>query len=184
MSSTPSADVSCRVAWADDAAAMANVQVAAWRTSYVDLLPGDLLDSLAVDEVAAGWHEALRRPDDARKRVLVALEHNTVRGFAVTGPAADPDLDPIAVGEIADITVDPEHRGHGHGSRLLQAGIDTLSADRFGRAVIWVNATDDDLRRFLTESGFGPDGAHRELDLRGDGQVRIKQVRLHTEIPG
>ena len=39
-----------------------------------------------------------RHVDNARNRVLVALERNTVRGFAVTGPASDPDLDPVAVG--------------------------------------------------------------------------------------
>ena len=35
------ADVSCRIAWADDADAIAGVQVRAWRTSYDGLLPAD-----------------------------------------------------------------------------------------------------------------------------------------------
>ena len=42
----PSADVSARVAWADDAPAIAAVQVRAWRTSYADLLPAEVLDGL------------------------------------------------------------------------------------------------------------------------------------------
>ena len=48
--------------------------------------------------------------------------------------------------------------------------------------MIWVNAGDDDLRGFLAEAGWAPDGAHRELDLRGDGEVTVKQIRLHTAI--
>jgi ribosomal protein S18 acetylase RimI-like enzyme len=180
--SSPQADVSCRVAWADDAEAIAGVQVRAWRTSYDGLLPADLLASLDRDAIAAGWRTSLVQPAVARERVLVALERNTVTGFAFTSPATDPDADPSTEGEIADLTVDPERRRQGHASRLMQACVDTLVADGFGTAVTWVNTGDDDLRGFLVEAGWAPDGAHRELDLRGDGEVTVKQVRLHTAI--
>jgi GNAT superfamily N-acetyltransferase len=179
---TPSADVSVRVAWADDAEAVAAVQVRAWRRSYESLLPADVLEAFDAEQFAAAWQASLAKPKDARNRVLVALERNTVRGFAVTTPSPDPDSDPIVDGEVAELTVDPDHVRHGHGSRLLQACVDTLRADHFHRAVTWVNSTDDDLRKFLTEAGWAPDGAHRELDLRGDGMVLVKQVRLHTDL--
>lgn len=178
----PSADVSVRVAWADDAEAVAAVQVRAWRSEYADLLPADLLDTLDPTALAATWREALSRPKDARNRVLVALERNAVRGFAVTSPSDDPDADPVADGEVAELTVDPDHTRHGHGSRLLQAAVDTLRADRFRRAVLWLNSTDDARRAFLTGAGWAADGAHRELDLHGDGAVRVKQARLHTDV--
>ena len=64
----------------------------------------------------------------------------------------------------------------------MQACVDTLVADGFTTSVIWVNVGDDDLRGFLAEAGWAPDGAHRELDLRGDGEVTVKQIRLHTAI--
>jgi ribosomal protein S18 acetylase RimI-like enzyme len=176
------ADVSCRVAWADDAPAIAAVQVRAWRASYADLLPAALLESLDADEIAAGWRDAFGRPPDARNRVLVALERNLVTGFAVTGPAADPDCDPVVDGEVSDLTVDPHKRHAGHGSRLMQAAVDTLKADRFTRAVTWLAAADDETRAFQTAAGWAPDGAHRTLDLTGDGSVQVKQVRLHTDL--
>ncbi len=118
----------------------------------------------------------LGRPADARVRVLVALERNRVVGFAITSPASDPDADPVSDGELMELTVDPDDRGHGHGSRLLQAAVDTLAADRFERAVCWTVTSDDDVRRFLTEAGWAADGAHRELDLDGTGTVTAKQV--------
>ena len=59
---------------------------------------------------------------------------------------------------------------------------DTLGADRFTRAVTWILATDDELRRFLTDAGWAPDGAHRELDLDGTGSTTVRQVRLHTAL--
>jgi ribosomal protein S18 acetylase RimI-like enzyme len=177
-----SADVSARVAWADDAPAIAAVQVRAWRASYAGLLPAEVLEALDPDQLALGWTDSLNRPADARLRVLVALERSLVTGFVVTGPATDPDCDPVATGEMTDLTVDPHLRGQGHGSRLLQAAADTLVADRFTHAVTWLPAADDDQRAFLASAGWGPDGAHRTLDLTGDGSTTLKQVRLHTAL--
>ena len=80
------------------------------------------------------------------------------------------------------LVVEPSRRGAGHGSRLLHACADTLRADRFRRATTWLASTDDRARAFLADAGWAPDGAHRELDLHGDGSVRVKQVRLHTDL--
>lgn len=179
--SSPTADVSVRVAWADDAPAIAELQLRTWRATYADLVPAEALPT-DVDAAAASWRAALGRPSDARNRVLVALERNRVVGFAITSPASDPDCDPIADGELAELTVDPDERGKGHGSRLLQAAVETMQADRFTRAVLWAIASDDPLRAFLTGAGWAADGAHRELDLDGEGAVLVKQVRLHTGI--
>lgn len=177
-----SADVSCRVAWSDDAPAIAAVQVRAWRASYAQVLPSEVLAALDPEAIAETWRASLSHPADARNRVLIALERNLVTGFGITGPATDPDRDPIADGEITDLTVDPHKRHAGHGSRLMQACVDTLKADRFTRAVTWLGAADDSTRAFMAAAGWGPDGAHRTLDLTGDGTVTVKQVRLHTDL--
>ena len=119
---------------------------------------------LRTADFAQLWRDALARPADARHRVLVALERNRVVGFAITTPATDPDCDPVTDGELMELTVDAGERGKGHGSRLLQAAVDTMVADRFTRAVTWLVADDDALRAFLTDAGWAPDTAHRELD--------------------
>lgn len=181
-SSSPAADVSVRVAWADDAPGIAAVQVDAWRAEYADQLPREVLESFDPEQFADAWRAALTRPADARNRALVALERNAVRGFAVTSPCPDRDADPVADGELTELVVHPDHRRAGHGSRLLHAVVDTLRADRFVRATMWLGATDDVRRVFLEGTGWAPDGAHRELDLHGDGSVRVKQVRLHTDL--
>ena len=179
--SSPTADVSVRIAWADDAPAVAAVQARAWGSTYAGVLPPDAL-VLDPEATATAWADAMRRPGDARNRLLVALERNRVVGYAVVSPAGDPDCDPVADAELQELVVDPDERGKGHGSRLLQAVADTLSADRFTRAVTWAMATDDQLRKFLTDAGWGPDSAHRELDLDGTGATTVKQVRLHTAL--
>jgi ribosomal protein S18 acetylase RimI-like enzyme len=171
-------DVSVRIAWADDAPAIAEVQLRTWRETYAGVVPPEALPD-DVAGAAAAWHASLSKPRDARNRVLVALERNTVVGFAITSPASDPDCDPVADGELSELNVDPTRRGLGHGSRLLQAAVDTMQADRFTRAVLWAIASDDALRGFLTDAGWAPDQAHRELDLDGTGRTLVKQVRLH-----
>jgi GNAT superfamily N-acetyltransferase len=178
--SSPSADVSVRIAWADDAEAIAAIQARAWATAYAGLLPaaGDLRQA----DFAQLWRDALTRPADARHRALVALERNRIVGFAITTPATDPDSDPVDDAELMEFTIDADERGKGHGSRLLQAAVDTMAADGFTRSVTWLVAGDDALRRFLTDAGWAADTAHRTLDLDGTGATQVSQVRLHTAL--
>jgi hypothetical protein len=178
----PTTEKRVRVAWVDDAAEIADVQVRAWRLRYADVLPADLLASFEPTLFAERWSSSLTGAKDARQRVLVALAGSHIRGFAVTEPSRDPDCDPVADGEISEFVIDPEAVSAGHGSRLLQACIDTMRQDRFSHGLLWLSSTDDSLRSFLVEAGWAADGAHRELDLDGDGSVQVKQVRLHTDI--
>ncbi|HYU83536.1 MAG TPA: GNAT family N-acetyltransferase [Kribbellaceae bacterium] len=175
------AETHVRLALPAEADAIGAVQVAAWRASYDGLLPAEVLAQLDAAQFAETWRMALRSPGQARNRVLVALDHERVVAFSATTASDDPDADPGTDALVAEFCVHPEATRAGHGSRLLHAVADTLRADGFTRATIWLNATDDTLRTFLTESGWAPDGAHRELDLYGDGTVRVKQIRLHTD---
>jgi hypothetical protein len=62
------------------------------------------------------------------------------------------------------------------------ASVEHLRAQGFERAYTWVPAADDAGGAFLVGAGWAADGAHRQLDLRGDGVVVVTQVRLHTDI--
>ena len=169
------ADVSVRVAWPADATGIAAVQLRAWQERY------DGSPALDAPTLTEAWRQSLSRPPEARHRALVALERVRVVGFALTGPATDPDADPAVDGELAEFTVDPDETRQGHGSRLLQAAVDTLAADGFTRVVCWLDSTDDAFRAFLESAGWAPDGASREL-ADEDGAGSVKQVRLHTAV--
>lgn len=172
----------CRLAWPQDAEAIADVQVAAWRRSYAGVLPDELLAGLDRTSLVGAWRDEISRPAEARQRILVALDEDRIVGYVLTAPAADPDCNPATDGEIDDLTVHADHENSGHGSRLLHAAVDTLRADGFAHAVVWLTSTDDVRRAFLTESGWAADGAHRTLDLNDDGKVLVNQVRLHTQL--
>lgn len=178
----PAHTASVRLALPTEATAIAEIQQRAW-TDDPDLAV--LTNEVSGTDAATAWSEAIMRPPMADFRVLVAVEPDgdgaaVVRGFAAIGPSEDADAEHTDA-LVAEFAVDPRHRGQGHGSRLLNAVVDTLRADRFTRATWWVRAGDDATRRFLTEAGWGADGAHRETGTEDD-RIRIKEVRLHTGI--
>lgn len=175
---------SVRVAMPAEAAAIAGLQRRVWQADP-DL--ADVLGSMSMEQMTESWWRAIATPPLTELRVLVALEPAVepaegaqLRGFAAIGPSEDPDAEPTD-GMVAEFLVDPDHRGEGHGSRLLNAAVDTLRADRFSRATCWLRSTDDRTRTFLTGAGWAPDGAHRQTGTP-DGSVRIKEIRLHTWI--
>ena len=134
----------------------------------------------APDELEERWAATLTASPEARFRALVATAKGEVVGYAVVHPGADPGVDPVVDAEVAELAIDPGARGAGHGSRLLQAVVDTLVADGFTVARCWVRTDDDAMRRFLTSAGWAADGAHRELE--SESGERLRQVRLHTRI--
>lgn len=192
-----------RLAWAADVAGVAALQLRALR----DRIPAGLAADIEVADVEQAWRAAVTRPPTARHRLVVATEDSGVPvaagadrpgppvvapadlgttgsghvvGFVATGPAEDPDAEPGIDGEVLVLHVavpDEELLG-----ALLAAGADTLEADGFTRAQVWVAADDDPLRRVADAAGWVPDGAHRRLasDAAGADDLELAQIRLHT----
>lgn len=177
MDNTPP---SVRLALPTEAEKVAGVQRQSW-TEYAGAL-SDALLAVSLADMTAAWERSIARPPDARCRVLVAINAGQIVGFATTQPCDDDDAEPTD-GMIGEFAVSPVARRQGHGSRLLHACVDTLRADGFRTGRHWLMADDDARRQFLVDTGWAPDGAHREL---GDeqSQVRIKQVRVHTDLSG
>lgn len=182
-----------REARAADAADLARVQVASWRTGYAGVVPTELLGELTGAEATAAWqerwHEAITNPPTSRHRVLVAVEDapssavadvpsRVVVGFASAGPATDADRWPATDAELYELRVLPERTGHGHGSRLVHAVAEMLAEDGFRTACMWALEADARLRRFLESSGWATDGAKADLDVG----ARLPAIRLHTAI--
>ncbi|NVI91619.1 GNAT family N-acetyltransferase [Actinomadura sp. BRA 177] len=176
------ADVGVRPARRADAAAVADIQVRAWRHGYRDLLPDGVLDEVtgpaAVETWRERWAEAAAAPPSPRHRLLVAVASDLVVGFAAHGPAEDEDLDAAGTAELITLLVDPLHARAGHGSRLLAATVDLLREEAVTTLVSWVFEDDEVTRTFLGSAGWGPDGTARTLDM---GEP-VRQIRLHTDI--
>ena len=175
------ADRSVRLARADDVPAVVAAQAAAWRSAWSDSLPAEALDVLDSPPAAEAWRSAISAPPSPRHRVLVAEDGSDVVGMAASGPAEDSDLTPMIDVEIVALVVRPDHWRRGHGSRLLTAAVDVARGDGFRHAYAWLPATDEAARSFLTGTGWGPDGVHRQVDAGPQGPP-VRQVRLHTDI--
>ncbi|MEO8329877.1 MAG: GNAT family N-acetyltransferase, partial [Candidatus Nanopelagicales bacterium] len=96
----------------------------------------------------------------------------------------DPDLDPQVTSELIVFGVDPSHRRHGHGSRLLTATAESLASSNIGVATVWLNSSDDASRKFLESAGWGADGAHRRLarDEQDPAELQLRQIRMGTDL--
>ncbi|QGF24927.1 GNAT family N-acetyltransferase [Raineyella fluvialis] len=169
-----------RTAWPAEAAAIAPLQRRAWLSEWGSAERRGLLAGTDLAAMVEAWHEAIVRPPEARCRVLVGLEGDRVVGFAATAPSDDEDAEPTD-GMVAEFAVDPAARGAGHGSRLMNALIDTLRADGFQTATWWVRTTNDPLRAFLESAGWRPDGATQQFTA-DDGSFTIRQVRLRVRV--
>jgi len=167
-----------RLARTSDLDDVAAVQIAAWRSDYVGLLPTDVLDALDPDDIAMEWARGLLM--SGQQRLLVALgAGSAIVGYAAIGPCPDPDAT-ADTGEIHALEVHPEHRGTGHGSRLLTASIELLVSSGVSGAVTWVLLGDERRRAFFTATGWGPDSAYRDLSV--DESTSVRQVRLATAL--
>lgn len=172
------ANVFVRAATSTDAASLAELQHDAWLARYALVLPPEVL---ADEPTSTDAWRSVCESGDARSDtlVLVAVSDDTIVGVLASVPATDPDLADEGWVEIAELAVAADHVGEGHGSRLLAAWAD-LSRDSGTTTggVMWIHAADDDLRGLLGAAGFAADGAHRTLDLRGDGTVTVRMIRL------
>jgi GNAT superfamily N-acetyltransferase len=180
-----------RPARPEDAAEIARIQLATWRTAYRRMFPPHVLANLDEAYLARGWTEAISSPPSERHRVLVAVEQSEAEshtvGFAAFGPAdeqalapEEPQLPPT-VAAVTDLLVEPRWGRRGHGSRLLSAAVTHWRDDGFDYAVAWAYEQDKAMQKFLTSAGWEPDGAGRALDV---DDMLVPQLRLHVAVGG
>lgn len=169
-----------RIARPTDVPAVGLVQSVVWRDAYAALLPPEVLDEFEPRAFTAAWRESLAKPPTPDHILLVACAGEQVVGFAAVGPSGDPDVGD-SVAELLVIGVHPDARRQGHGSRLLNAVVDTARGRGREALSAWVLATDEPTRAFLQSAGLGPDGAHRTRVVSEDGAT-AKEVRLSASV--
>jgi ribosomal protein S18 acetylase RimI-like enzyme len=176
----PVADASARIARPNDAAAVGLVQAAIWRAAYGPVLPPEVVEQFDPAGFARVWRDSLNHPPSSRHVLLVACAGKQVVGLAAVGPSSDKDAGDTS-GELLTLGVHPDARRCGHGSRLLNAAVDTLRGKGFSSVSVWLLAQDEDTRGFLTAAGFSPDSAFRDRVVDADGAL-AREVRLIADI--
>jgi GNAT superfamily N-acetyltransferase len=176
-----SADASVRPARPEDAAEIARVQVVTWRTAYRPLLPASVLDDWDAEAATASWRAAVTSPPTPGHGVIVALEKNTLVGFAAYAPAELTDgesPDPAGpTSELSTLLVEPRWGRRGHGSRLLAAVADLARGGGAARLQVWLPEADRVSAGFYESAGWAPDGWARTLDT---GSTPLREIRWHA----
>jgi len=178
--SGPIADASVRIARPNDAAAVGLVQAAVWRAAFGQVLAQEVIDRFDESSFARVWRDSLKTPPSPRHLLLVGCAGEQIVGFAAVGPSTDADATPTS-GEVLALGVHPDARRTGHGSRLLNAAVDTLRGKGFETMSAWLLAHDEDTRAFLAAAGLSPDGAYRDRVVDADGTV-VREVRLTADL--
>jgi len=174
------ADASARIAQVNDASAVGLVQAAVWRAAYARFLSQEVLEQFDAANFARVWRNSLKTPPSPRHVLLVGCAGEQVVGFTAVGPSIDPDATETS-GEVSALGVHPDARRSGHGSRLLNAAVDTLRGKGFDKMSLWLLAGDEQTRAFLLAAGLSPDGAYRDRVIDPDGTV-AREVRLTAEL--
>jgi len=176
----PVADASARIARLTDAPAVGLVQAVVWLAAYSGVLPQEVVDQFDGPSFARVWRDSLITPPSPRHVLLVGCAGDQVVGFAAVGPSADRDASETS-GEVLALGVHPDARGSGHGSRLLNAAVDTLRGKGFDTVSTWILVSDEASRAFLTAAGLAPDSAFRDRVVDADGTA-VREVRLTAHL--
>jgi ribosomal protein S18 acetylase RimI-like enzyme len=144
----PAPLLNVRPAHVADAADIARVHVASWRTTYRGLLPDAFLDSLDEPAYEQRWARILA---EASSRVYVASGGSDVVGFASAGRERAGE-DGFA-GELYAIYVLAEAQGKGHGRRLVEAVAGGLRELGLADMIVWVLRENAAARAFYERLG-------------------------------
>ena len=155
----------------DDAPAVADFLVRAWRTAG----PGGLGFAGATDEIIAEIATpaalAARIGCDGR-RMFVARSRDRVVGFAATQPR---DAEEV---ELSGIVVAAESTGRGVGKRLVTLALRSARSDGYRRMIVRTEPTNGPAIGFYTGRGFLARGSAVERV----GETDVPVIELVTDL--
>jgi GNAT superfamily N-acetyltransferase len=162
----------------EDAAAIAAVHVAVWRSAYPALLPEAFLARLSVSRQTAYYDAAMRGGTAMQVGIASGADlpadgavTQRIVGFAGAAPARRAGL---AEGEIETLYVLDDWRERGLGRRLITAAAAGLYAAGCRSACLWV-LRDNPSRWFYQHLGGKP-AAEAEIMVGGRALIQLALV--------
>ncbi len=165
-----------RPAIVDDAQAIAEIHVQAWRETYAGLLPKSLLDGLSVERRAAWWGGLLdgtNNPGGTMAFIAVDARDDAV-GFSSFGRQRDAELGAAGFdGEFEAIYLLDRSKRRGIGRRLIATMAVAMLTRGYRGAALWVLRENDPARRFYEALGAAIVGEREE---RRSGDVVMQEI--------
>lgn len=168
-----------RSATLQDARGIATVHVKSWQSSYADIIPAEVLQSLSIAKRTERWQGILEQDVQRQGRTFVAIEDGIVVGFADFGlarqhnesSACDAGQDnqlELAThyeAELYAIYLLEAYQGRGIGRDLLQAGKAWLEQQEWTSLLVWVLA-ENPAQHFYSSLG-GEKVAEKMIEVGG-----------------
>ncbi|MFO1322924.1 MAG: GNAT family N-acetyltransferase [Burkholderiales bacterium] len=133
-----------------DAAAIAQVRVDAWRTTYRGLIPDAYLAGMKVEDSAALWQRVLTAAPNTTNTFVATID-GKVTGFASGLMLAEPKHDLNA--ELSAAYLDRDAQRRGIGTRLVAAVAAAQRAHGANGLIAWVIAGNKAARAFYERLG-------------------------------
>ncbi len=152
-----------RRAQLQDAAAIARVQVDAWRSTYRGIVPDKHLDGMSYERSQRNWEEHISDPGKRNTVFVAEDDRGSVVGFAACGAARDDARDYES--ELYAIYVNQNMQRKGFGKLLVLSVVQDLKARGSDSMLIWVLA-DNQYKRFYESIG-GMQVRTREVAVGG-----------------
>ena len=143
-------EASIRPATAEDARAIAQVRVDAWRATYKGMIPDAYLAGMSVDASAALWQRVLGAASK-KASVFVAANGADVAGFAAGNLLPEPKHGLDA--ELTAIYLRRDCQRRGLGRRLVAAVVAAQRAHGATGVLTWVIAGNRGARAFYERLG-------------------------------
>lgn len=138
---------------------------------FPDVQLDGLLDQEAMSRM---WKDTIIRDPRDGQGVFVATETEDPVGFLAVDsslPPAGSDETVVAT-EILALDVAADHRGAGHGSRMLAAAADVARAAGAAQLQVWLVPGEQEKIHFYQSAGFAPSGRRRAFDVAGQRLVQ------------
>jgi ribosomal protein S18 acetylase RimI-like enzyme len=164
-----------RNATANDASAIAAIQVAASQHAYADIVSPDDLKRLAVSTRTSVWTELISAASEP-EQIMVGEEADLLCCYAHFGRSRDADATDTT-GELYSLYVDPGSWRRGFGRHLLAPSMRMLSDPGFSDATLWVFAANSQARRFYEQFGWDIDRTEKGLDNN------VIKIRYRRQLP-
>lgn len=139
-----------RPAFEDDAHAIAQLRVDAWRATYRGMIPDAYLDSMSVEASAQLWQRVLSAAPN-RTSTFVAEDTMGLVGFASALMLDTPKLGMDC--ELSAVYVRPGQQRAGVGRTLVGATVAAQRAKGASGLVVWVIAANHPARAFYEALG-------------------------------
>lgn len=182
----------------EDARALSEVFVAAWRHGYAGILAPAVLDRLEVAATAEWLAPSITAEATTTSVAVAATEAPEVSAappaVAVAVAAAAAKAAPVAratagspsafcrygedpdepgTGHVFSLYVAPQAQGHGLARALLATALAELAGAGYPSTSLWVFAENERARRLYGGFGFVPDGTERTEQAYGAPEIRM-----------